>query len=132
MVMLITFTCPKCKASLEIEADAAGTQIECPECHTALTVPKKGPGPGTTVGGFRIEKLLGKGGMGEVYLARQLSMDREVALKILPAHFAEDKRIELDIERYSSSLPSRLRMTSVRTMEQPLLECLALDLQMGE
>ena len=88
--MLITFECPKCKASLEIEADAADTQVECPQCKTPLAVPRKGPGPGTTLGGFRIERLLGKGGMGEVYLARQLSMDRQVALKILPAHFTAD------------------------------------------
>ena len=44
-----------------------------------------------TVGGFRILKLLGRGGMGEVYLARQLSMDREVALKILPSSVTEDE-----------------------------------------
>ncbi len=37
------------------------------------------------VPGYRLHKRLGKGGMAEVYLATQLSLDREVALKILLA-----------------------------------------------
>lgn len=38
---------------------------------------------GKTLGDFQVERLLGHGGMGEVYLARQVSRDRPVALKIL-------------------------------------------------
>jgi formylglycine-generating enzyme required for sulfatase activity/predicted Ser/Thr protein kinase len=44
---------------------------------------------GAIIGGFQIERLLGKGGMGEVYLARQLSLNRPVALKVL----TNDKRL---------------------------------------
>ncbi len=38
---------------------------------------------GTTLGDFQVERLLGRGGMGEVYLATQLSLNRPVALKVL-------------------------------------------------
>ncbi|HEX8204282.1 MAG TPA: serine/threonine-protein kinase, partial [Isosphaeraceae bacterium] len=38
---------------------------------------------GRALGDFRVERRLGQGGMGEVYLAHQVSLDRKVALKVL-------------------------------------------------
>jgi serine/threonine protein kinase len=43
---------------------------------------------GQIVAGYEVQRLVGKGGMGEVYQARQMSMDREVALKILSPKLA--------------------------------------------
>ena len=44
------------------------------------------------LGGFEVLDLIGQGGMGSVYLARQISMDRQVALKILSPQLAKDKK----------------------------------------
>ena len=46
---------------------------------------------GTMLAHYRVEELVGKGGMGEVYRARDTKLDRDVALKILPPEFAADR-----------------------------------------
>jgi serine/threonine protein kinase len=45
---------------------------------------------GQLLGPYEVLSLLGKGGMGEVYLARDPRLDRQVAIKVLPAEVAED------------------------------------------
>src|SRR3954468_4281070 len=47
---------------------------------------------GTNLGRYEIRSRLGAGGMGEVYLAWDTTLDREVALKILPTEIAADQQ----------------------------------------
>ena len=47
---------------------------------------------GTPLGGYRIETLIGVGGMGQVYRATQVSMSRQVALKVLLSRYAKNPR----------------------------------------
>ena len=54
---------------------------------------------GTRLGPYQIENLLGAGGMGEVYKARDTRLDRTVAIKVLPSAFSDDPTLRQRLER---------------------------------
>ena len=62
--------------------------------------------PGTRVGVYDIDSLLGAGGMGEVYRARDTRLQRSVAIKILPSTFAADQERLARFEREAQVLAS--------------------------
>src|SRR5262245_39083320 len=45
---------------------------------------------GTKIGHYEIRSKIGEGGMGEVYLAKDIRLDRQVAIKALPEHLSSD------------------------------------------
>jgi serine/threonine protein kinase len=102
-----------------VTGGAAGSMMECLKCHTPLPDGSKfcyACGADVTGGGtmgasasategllqrlqrlvegkYKIERLLGKGGMGAVFLAHDLTLEREVAIKVLPPDISMDEHI---------------------------------------
>ena len=60
--------------------------------------------PGTRLGPYEIQSLLGAGGMGEVFKARDTRLDRTVAIKILPAALAADAQFRDRFEREARTI----------------------------
>jgi serine/threonine protein kinase/tetratricopeptide (TPR) repeat protein len=68
-----------------------------------LTDDRAGALVGELIGHYRIESLIGVGGMGEVYLARDERLGRKVALKLLPKHLTAD---ETQLSRFKTEARS--------------------------
>ena len=91
----ITFKC-ECGQAFRAPASWAGRQVTCTKCGKTIQVPVKTPSQlspdnliGQVIGGCRIEKKIGKGGMATVFKAHHLSFDMPMAVKILHPHLAE-------------------------------------------
>lgn len=69
---------------------------------------------GSTLGEYRVVRKLGQGGMGQVYLARQLSLKREVALKILRKELAENATA---LRRFQAEAEAVARVTHANIVQ---------------
>ena len=65
---------------------------------------------GTRLGPYEIVSAIGAGGMGEVYRARDLRLDRTIALKVLPELFTSDPERLVRFEREAKSVEALTAM----------------------
>ena len=109
--------CPNCRTKLSVPSELLMSgDLECPTCHQAFeyhgssnistsgsettiayTVKERPQEPkqmlkeGSFIDNYRVEKLLGAGGMAEVYLATHVLLNRECALKVMkPGVYTDD------------------------------------------
>lgn len=84
-----------CGKEFNVTGYPVGYKFECPQCHAfcVITDYDETLMPGTVLGDFVVEKRIGRGGMGIVYLGRQLSLDRPVAIKALKQSIATNESL---------------------------------------
>ncbi|MCL1921382.1 MAG: protein kinase [Kiritimatiellaeota bacterium] len=85
-------TCPKCGAMLEVPEIPAFTMVQCPTCEFEFQVPAK-------FGSFLLLQVLGMGGMGGVYRARDEALNREVAIKVMLKSLGDDPQFVETFQR---------------------------------
>jgi len=73
-----------------VDADASIVEAQEPAEPVPLASPPSNGTPPLEIPGYQLERRIGRGGMGEVWLATQISLDRRVALKILDPRLAAD------------------------------------------
>ncbi len=104
--------CPACAQTFTVADDVTSGKAKCPQCGQRLDLGRiLRPGdlpPGTVLGGCRIDGLLGRGGMAVVYKATQLSLERPVALKVLPTRLARNPQF---VERFSREASALARLS---------------------
>jgi serine/threonine protein kinase len=110
--------------------------LETPALGDAtLTVAGQAHLVGLQIGPYRVDSLLGAGGMGEVYRARDSKLARDVALKTLPAEFASNPDRLARFRREARALAS-LNHPNIATIygveDSGDIHCFVLELVEGE
>jgi formylglycine-generating enzyme len=108
-------TCPYCQARTPMPQGISARQVPCSACGRdvyldelpTMAPARMAPSPPATehrLNGYDVVKLIARGGMGEVYEAVQKSLNRRVAIKILPRELAADTNFVRRFEREAGAL----------------------------
>ena len=100
---VVKFQCQECKGIVVTEFD--DELVSCGHCEAVCRVPRE-LGPGVVIDDFTLLQKLGQGGMGDVFLAHQLTLDRIVALKILKENFLADPKFKEEFVREARAVAS--------------------------
>ena len=106
--------CPSARAHQQRDGGChEGAQEYSPDRHALTVAPRRGQNvivaeltPGTEFAGCRIEAIRGRGGMGVVYRAREISLDRAVAIKLINDDLAGDAQAIRRFEREARLMAS--------------------------
>jgi serine/threonine protein kinase/DNA-directed RNA polymerase subunit RPC12/RpoP len=82
---MVTTTCVKCNNLIDVTGLEPGDTITCPYCTHQFPITRH-------FGNFELERQLGSGGMGAVYLGRDLTLNRVVAVKVLKPELVTDQK----------------------------------------
>ena len=129
---MTTQSCPSCARTHPVSTLREGAEVPC-VCGAHFTVRTTGSRPpGNALGhslghasgeddamdstrlaspalelpGYTLEHVLGRGGMGEVWLGRQMSLGRRVAVKVLPPRLAKDPEFVRRFDKEATALAS--------------------------
>src|SRR5436190_22475732 len=89
----------------------------------------------TFLGRYEVTRLLGEGGMGRVFLARQLDLNRQVVIKVMSEKTAADTRFRMRFER-ETHLMAKIQHPYIVTMydaslDDPLGSCIVMEYVRG-
>ena len=82
---MVTTTCAKCGNLIDVTGLDPGDGITCPYCANEFAITRQ-------FGNFVLERQLGAGGMGAVYLGRDTTLNRVVAVKVLKPELVNDQK----------------------------------------
>ena len=97
--------CAQCGTRLDVSAMEPFANVECPSCGNQDTVPAR-------FGNFRLLNLISRGGMGAVYRARDESLGRLVAIKVMLQTLGEDEEF-VESFKHEAQAAARLNHPNV-------------------
>jgi serine/threonine-protein kinase len=108
--------CPVCATPMRLPQGADAMNLRCPKCHRKIHILEEtfsAPTPfGRTIGSFELVRRVGRGQFGEVWLARDKKLRREVALK-LPRRDEEKNGRQTELFLREARASARLRHPNI-------------------